>query len=167
MALFCNLGQAFAFAAVAVFVLTTVGSSVMWGIDTSAEVDDPYLAEKYSDGGRGQAQGNYLTEQCVKGAQTQVKDCSDSVAIIQAKVRLGYHTQRVVVMTETFTSMAYILALFALWALRAHLQPTRHVDELEPCVIAAFSLSCLLARSLARLLACSRTDRARVWFWCG
>ena len=103
-----NMGQVFAFAAVFVFVITTLGSSVMWGVDADAEVDDPYLLTKYGDDGgdRNAAMGNYLTEQCVPGAETQVKDCSDSVALLKAKIRLGYHTQRVVVMTETFQSIA-------------------------------------------------------------
>jgi hypothetical protein len=35
-----NMGQVFAFAAVFVFVITTLGSSVMWGVDADAEVDD-------------------------------------------------------------------------------------------------------------------------------
>ena len=42
-----NMGQVFAFAAVFVFVITTLGSSVMWGVDADAEVDDPYLLAKY------------------------------------------------------------------------------------------------------------------------
>lgn len=141
-----NLGQAFACAAVCVFVITTVGSSVMWGIDKSAEVDDPYLAAKYGGGGndRAAAMGNYLTEQCVPGVATPVKDCSDAVALLKARIRFGYHTQRVVVMTETFQSISYLLALGAVWSLRAHCKPAQQVDELEPIAFGCVSLGLIM-----------------------
>ena len=124
-----NMGQVFAFAAVFVFVITTLGSSVFWGMDADAEVDDPYLLAKYGDDGgdRNAAMGNYLTEQCVPGAETQVKDCSDSVALLKAKVRLGYHTQRVVVMTETFQSIAVRRAR------RSSISPPLRSRQPEPC----------------------------------
>ena len=102
-----NLGQIFAFAAVAVFVITTIGSAVTWSIDVAAETDDPYLTAKYpNQKDRSREIGNYLTEQCVPDAPVQPgKACSDSVALLKTNIRLEYDPQRVVVLTETFTSI--------------------------------------------------------------
>ena len=70
--------------------------------------------------------------------------CSDSVLLIKAKLRQGADTQRLTVLSEMAHCCAYLLAMFSVLSLKAHLVPTKQVDELEPiaftCIALGFTL---------------------------